>query len=311
MQTCLWLSFLQTSICRKIQPLRQNQWSKRQRVDVKKVTVMRRRVPSRLFLHRRWRRKPWTHVSEDLVNNRRRSNQAYICALNFTARCQISDESKDEEIQEQAKPEKKSNKGDTATSSLASLNSNYRETSSSGSEHSERVRHACTWKILWNNAVHQSQRNHLSLCFFFSVISDVAGGSWDVRLAPCSQRRDDPLQGDQGQERHGEGHLSNLLPPHGEGRWKEGRHFCQTSNFLIIDWLFSSLELACVEPSSLLPVSHATFFFFFLFHHKGVSDGGQKKKEVQNFQLSHLCWPDKSKQGHKLLHRKTKVRFCK
>ncbi|XP_070708296.1 tubby protein homolog [Pempheris klunzingeri] len=53
-------------------------------------------------------------------------------------RCQISDESKDEEIQEKEKKEKKSNKAEKTTPSLASLNSNYRESSSSGSESNER-----------------------------------------------------------------------------------------------------------------------------------------------------------------------------
>ncbi|XP_047465039.1 tubby protein homolog isoform X2 [Mugil cephalus] len=53
-----------------------------------------------------------------------------------TSRCQISDESKDEEIQEKEKKEKKekSDKAEKNTPSLASLNSNYRESASSGSE---------------------------------------------------------------------------------------------------------------------------------------------------------------------------------
>uniref|UniRef100_A0A3Q4I742 Si:dkey-220f10.4 n=1 Tax=Neolamprologus brichardi TaxID=32507 RepID=A0A3Q4I742_NEOBR len=45
-------------------------------------------------------------------------------------RCQISDESKDEEVQEKEKKEKKSHKAEKTTRSLASLNSNYRESSS-------------------------------------------------------------------------------------------------------------------------------------------------------------------------------------
>ncbi|KAM4724660.1 uncharacterized protein FYW61_012983 [Anableps anableps] len=58
-----------------------------------------------------------------------------------TSRCQISDESKDEEIQEesQQKKEKKSKKTDQTPSTLASFNSNCRETTSSDSEHNERV----------------------------------------------------------------------------------------------------------------------------------------------------------------------------
>ncbi|MED6271909.1 hypothetical protein CHARACLAT_025011 [Characodon lateralis] len=58
-----------------------------------------------------------------------------------TSRCQISDESKDEEIEEESKQkkDKKSKKADKTPSSLASYNSNSRETSSSGSEHNERV----------------------------------------------------------------------------------------------------------------------------------------------------------------------------
>ncbi|XP_071319478.1 tubby protein homolog isoform X2 [Trachinotus anak] len=57
-----------------------------------------------------------------------------------TSRCQISDESKDEEVQEKENKEKKTkqNKAEKTTPSLASLNSNYRETSSSGSESNER-----------------------------------------------------------------------------------------------------------------------------------------------------------------------------
>jgi len=61
--------------------------------------------------------------------------------LLFTARCQISDELKDEEIQDKEKKRKKSNKAEKTTQSLASLNSNYRDTSSSDSEYNERVRH--------------------------------------------------------------------------------------------------------------------------------------------------------------------------
>ncbi|XP_022046578.1 tubby protein homolog [Acanthochromis polyacanthus] len=55
-----------------------------------------------------------------------------------TSRCQISDESKEEEIQEKEKKDKKSSKAEKSTPSLASLNSNYRESSSSGSESNER-----------------------------------------------------------------------------------------------------------------------------------------------------------------------------
>uniref|UniRef100_A0A3B5B848 Tubby protein-like n=1 Tax=Stegastes partitus TaxID=144197 RepID=A0A3B5B848_9TELE len=53
-------------------------------------------------------------------------------------RCQISDESKDDEHQEKEKKDKKSNKAEKTTPSLASLNSNYRERSTSGSESNER-----------------------------------------------------------------------------------------------------------------------------------------------------------------------------
>ncbi len=63
----------------------------------------------------------------------------FVC-VSSAARCQISDESKDEEIQEKEKKEKKTSKVEKATPSLASLNSNYREGSSSGSESNDRVR---------------------------------------------------------------------------------------------------------------------------------------------------------------------------
>ncbi|XP_026206876.1 tubby protein homolog [Anabas testudineus] len=54
-----------------------------------------------------------------------------------TSRCQISDESKEEEVQETETKEKKTHKAEKTTS-LASLNSNYRRSSSSGSESNER-----------------------------------------------------------------------------------------------------------------------------------------------------------------------------
>ncbi|XP_061611513.1 tubby protein homolog isoform X1 [Phyllopteryx taeniolatus] len=50
-----------------------------------------------------------------------------------TSRCQISDDSKDEEVQTERK-ERKKKRGEKNTASLASLNSNYKESSSSGSE---------------------------------------------------------------------------------------------------------------------------------------------------------------------------------
>nr|CBN81290.1 Tubby-related protein 3 [Dicentrarchus labrax] len=53
-------------------------------------------------------------------------------------RCQISDDSKDEETQEKEKKEKKTTKAEKTTPSLASLNSNYRKGSSSGSESDDR-----------------------------------------------------------------------------------------------------------------------------------------------------------------------------
>ncbi|XP_070846704.1 tubby protein homolog isoform X2 [Chaetodon trifascialis] len=55
-----------------------------------------------------------------------------------TSRCQISDESKDEDLQGKEKKEKKTNKAEKTTPSLASLNSNYREGSSSGSDSNDR-----------------------------------------------------------------------------------------------------------------------------------------------------------------------------
>ncbi|XP_027145084.1 tubby protein homolog [Larimichthys crocea] len=55
-----------------------------------------------------------------------------------TTRCQISDDSKDDEIHEKEKKEKKTNKAEKTTPSIASLNSNHRGGSSSGSESNER-----------------------------------------------------------------------------------------------------------------------------------------------------------------------------
>lgn len=56
-----------------------------------------------------------------------------------TARCQISEESKEEEVKGKEKNGKKSNKEGKSTPSLATLNSNYRETSSSSSDSNESV----------------------------------------------------------------------------------------------------------------------------------------------------------------------------
>uniref|UniRef100_H3D5L8 Si:dkey-220f10.4 n=1 Tax=Tetraodon nigroviridis TaxID=99883 RepID=H3D5L8_TETNG len=55
-----------------------------------------------------------------------------------TARCQISEESKDEEVQKKEKNVKKSNKEEKSTPSLASLNSNYKDSSLSSSDSNER-----------------------------------------------------------------------------------------------------------------------------------------------------------------------------
>ncbi|XP_034049884.1 tubby protein [Thalassophryne amazonica] len=53
-------------------------------------------------------------------------------------RCQLSEESKDDETKDKQTKERKTNKDDKTTPSLASLNSNYREISSSESESNER-----------------------------------------------------------------------------------------------------------------------------------------------------------------------------
>lgn len=78
------------------------------------------------------------YVFDDTVKAVVQNNVVYVIS---TARCQISDESKDEEVQETDTKEKKTDKAEKTTS-LASLNSNYRRSSSSsGSESNERVRY--------------------------------------------------------------------------------------------------------------------------------------------------------------------------
>ena len=67
-------------------------------------------------------------------------NNDAACVIS-TARCQISEDSKEDEVQGKEKKGKKKSKEEKTTPSLASLNSNYREGSSSGSESNERVRH--------------------------------------------------------------------------------------------------------------------------------------------------------------------------
>ena len=138
--------------------------------------------------------------------------------------CQISDERRDDEVQEKDKKEKREKKTKetkNTTPSLASLNSNYRGSSSSGSESNERVSRYLVGRMF---------RVSYCVCFVKSLLlflisvhlSYVSGGSGEVCSASGSQRRDHPVQGHQGQERCGEGHLPDVLPPHGEGGWKEG-----------------------------------------------------------------------------------------
>lgn len=88
-------------------------------------------------------------MTDNTVKLLQKSNVACVVS---TARCQISDESKDEDVQEKEKKEKKMNKAEKTTPSLASLNSNYRESSSSGSESNERVRHHKLFGIFWEYA---------------------------------------------------------------------------------------------------------------------------------------------------------------
>ncbi|XP_054914757.1 tubby protein homolog [Poeciliopsis prolifica] len=83
-----------------------------------------------------------------------------------TSRCQISDESKDEEIQEESerKKENKSKKAEKTPSTLASYNSNCRETSSSGSEHDERVTSPMSMEDLENFALRPAPRDVTIQC---------------------------------------------------------------------------------------------------------------------------------------------------
>lgn len=67
-------------------------------------------------------------------------NSVCVCVF-ATARCQISEESKDEEVQRKEKNVKKSNQEDKSTPSLASLNSNYKDSSLSSSDSNEGVSH--------------------------------------------------------------------------------------------------------------------------------------------------------------------------
>lgn len=137
-------------------------------------------------------------------------------SLVATARCQISDESKDEEIQEKEKKGKKTSREEKTTQSLASLNSNYREDSSSESDSNERVS-----KI--SIVFHQGWNIKVNLTPVPVRIPIVCGGSEEVRSASGAQRCDDPVQGDKGQEGHGERHIPHVLPPPGEGGRQEGR----------------------------------------------------------------------------------------
>ncbi|XP_059180842.1 tubby protein homolog isoform X2 [Centropristis striata] len=81
-----------------------------------------------------------------------------------TSRCQISEESKDEDIQEKEKKEKKTKKAEKTTQSLASLNSNYRKSSSSGSESNERATSPMSVEDLEKFALRPARRDVTVQC---------------------------------------------------------------------------------------------------------------------------------------------------
>ncbi|XP_061823564.1 tubby protein homolog isoform X1 [Nerophis lumbriciformis] len=80
-----------------------------------------------------------------------------------TSRCQISDESKDEEVQTDVK-ERKKKKGEKNTPSLASLNSNYKEGSSSGSESNNRTASPISLEDLEKFALRPAPRDMTIQC---------------------------------------------------------------------------------------------------------------------------------------------------
>ncbi|KAG7506406.1 hypothetical protein JOB18_004992 [Solea senegalensis] len=81
-----------------------------------------------------------------------------------TTRCQISDESKDEEVREKERKGKKTNKVDETTPSLVSLNSNYRENSSSDSESNKRSTSPMSVEDLEKFALHPAPRDVTIQC---------------------------------------------------------------------------------------------------------------------------------------------------
>lgn len=89
-------------------------------------------------------------MSDDLARDLKCSQivgESNAVLVASTARCQISDESKDEDMPEKEKKPKKTNKADKTTPSLASLNSNYRD-DSSGSDSNDRVGHHTLFSVL-------------------------------------------------------------------------------------------------------------------------------------------------------------------
>ncbi|XP_030255196.1 tubby protein homolog isoform X2 [Sparus aurata] len=81
-----------------------------------------------------------------------------------TSRCQISDDSKEDEVQEKEKKGKKKCKEEKTTPSLASLNSNYREGSSSGSESNERTTSPMSVEDLEKFALRPASRDATIQC---------------------------------------------------------------------------------------------------------------------------------------------------
>lgn len=164
-----------------------------------------------------------------------------VCVFT-TARCQISEESKDEEVHGKERNVKKSSKEEKSTPSLASLNSNYKESSSTStsSDSHERVRHrqkvgSLDCSGLWGGD---------SLAVVPVHLSRVCWRPQGVCFASGSQRCDHPVSGDEGQERDGEGHLPDLLPAPGEGGRQKG---LRLHSFVII---WSALTLVCPDASN-------------------------------------------------------------
>lgn len=108
-------------------------------------------------------------------------------------------------------------------------------------------------------------------------ISDLCGGPKEVCSASGSPRCDHPVPGDEGQERHGERHLPNLLSPPGEGGRQEGRNPLIKYNTVLV-------HINCTSPLPFWICFNIFLKLLFSFHYPSTKVflmAGRKRKKCK------------------------------